>query len=147
MKKTWYLVGGVVLIALLAVAYYALSPLFITVELHEEVPQSASVPEQSRASVVGTPGHPASGEVRIVESGGTRFVRYENFKTINGPDLYVYLAKDIDAKDYVDLGRIRATEGSVNYEIPEGVDLSAYHYVLTWCKTFSVLFNYAEINM
>jgi hypothetical protein len=98
------------------------------------------------APVIGTALHPASGTARVVETSGTRYVRYENFKTINGPDLYIYLAKDLDAKEFVDLGRIRGTEGNINYEIPEGVNVTDYSYVLTWCKQFNTLFNYAKLT-
>ena len=97
------------------------------------------------APVIGTVGHPAEGSAFIVESEGKRYVRYENFKTINGPDLYVYLAKTPDAKEVVSLGLLRATEGNVNYEIPDGVDPKDYPYALVWCKQFGVLFNSAKL--
>lgn len=100
----------------------------------------------SSAAVTGTAGHPASGTVRIVSADGKNYVRYENYKTINGPDLYVYLAKDLDAKEFVNLGVLKATEGNINYEIPQGVNPQDYPYVLTWCKIFGALFNYAEIK-
>lgn len=92
-----------------------------------------------------TPLHPASGEVRIVETGDETIVRFENFETINGPNVHVYLAKDLDAKEFVDLGRIRGTEGNINYTVPANVDISEYTYVMHWCVPFGVLFNYAEI--
>ena len=98
------------------------------------------------AEVVGTAGHPASGTARIVSADGKNYVRYENFKTINGPDIYVYLSKDLEANDFVSLGRVKATEGNINYEIPSTVNSSDYPYVLTWCKVFGVLFNSAKIN-
>lgn len=143
-KKLLYGIGGAVLVAVLAFAYYAISPLFRTIQADEAAPV-ASTEVAPAATVTGTAGHPASGTVRIVEADGKRYVRYENFKTINGPDLFVYLAKDTGAKEFINLGTIRATEGNVNYEIPDGTDLSQYHYVLTWCKTFSVLFNSADL--
>ncbi len=146
MKKIWYIAGAVALLGLLAFGYYALSPLFIRVELDESAPQGVAASEQAGAPVMGTPAHPASGTVRVVEADGKRYVRYEDFKTINGPDLYVYLASDMDATEFIDLGRIRATEGNVNYEIPAGVDLDEYPYVLVWCKAFGVLFNSAHIQ-
>jgi hypothetical protein len=168
MKKILYIGGGIVLVGVLAFAYYALSPLFINIELDEALPpgaentqeeteessatQTPAQPqtqaesqESAGAPVVGTTGHPASGTARIVETGGTTYVRYEDFKTINGPDLYVYLATDLEATEFVDLGRLRATEGNVNYEVPAGVDISEYRYVLVWCKAFSVLFNSADL--
>lgn len=105
-----------------------------------------AVMEPRLAVIVPTAAHPASGTVRIVEADGKSYVRYENFKTINGPDLYVYLAKDLQAKEYVDLGRLKATEGNINYEIPAGVSVNEYPYVLVWCRAFGVLFNSAKIN-
>ena len=96
--------------------------------------------------VVDTPTHPASGSVFVFESETGTIIRYENFETINGPSLHVYLAKDIDATEYVDLGPIRGTRGNINYKVPEGVDLSEYPIVMYWCVPFRVLFNYAEIR-
>ena len=97
--------------------------------------------------VTPTFGHPASGTARVVtRSNGSKFIRFENFKTINGPNLHVYLAKDLDADDFIDLGSIRGTEGNINYDVPVGTDLDEYKYVLHWCVPFSVLFNYAELK-
>ena len=143
MKKALYAVGAVFAVALVWFAYYAISPLFRSIKVDEAAP-SAEVNTSRAAPVVGTTGHPASGAARIVQSDGKTYARYENFKTINGPDIYVYLSKDLDAKDFVSLGVVRATEGNINYEIPAGVDPSTYRYVLTWCKQFGVLFNYAD---
>ncbi len=81
-----------------------------------------------------------------MEADGKRYLRYENFKTINGPDLFVYLSGDLEAKTYVNLGELRATEGNVNYEIPKDIDLDVYPYALVWCQQFSVLFNSAKIR-
>lgn len=144
MKKVLYIAAGILALGVLWFAYYAISPLFRNVKVDDALPQTAQT-ENTHASVMGTVGHPASGTARIVAVDGKNYVRYENFKTINGPDLYVYLAKDLDAKEYISLGTLRATEGNVNYEIPQGVNPAEYRYVLTWCKQFSVLFNYADL--
>lgn len=111
-----------------------------------DAPSQSRVAGSNPVPVTGTVGHPASGTVRIVESGGKTYIRYENYKTVNGPDLYVYLATDKSAKDIVSLGPIKATEGNLNYEVPPGTDLSKYRHVLTWCRPFSVLFNSAELS-
>lgn len=115
----------------------------------ETEPQDSVSPPPSVSSeaqpVIGTTGHPASGTAKIVSSGEAMFLRYENFKTLNGPDLFVYLSKDISATDFVDLGPLRATEGNINYEIPDTVDPRKYPYALVWCKAFGVLFNSAKL--
>jgi len=113
-------------------------------EMSEEMPEQGK--EILTYPVLGTRGHPASGEVRVLETSDGTVIRYENFSTINGPDLHVYLAKDIDAKDFIDLGPIRGTRGNINYEVPKDVTVSEYRYVMYWCVPFGVLFNYAEIQ-
>ena len=145
-KKLLYTTGILIGIVILTFAYYAVSPLFINIKVDDVNPEVSNSKSSQPVLIVGTTGHPASGTVRIIEADGTNYVRYENFKTINGPDIYVYLAKDLDAKEYVNLGKVRATEGNVNYEIPGGINLNEYRYVMLWCKIFGVLFNYADLS-
>jgi hypothetical protein len=91
--------------------------------------------------------HNAEGIVKVVYlEGGSDVLRLEELKVTNGPDLYVYLAADKQASDFVDLGRLKANNGNQNYDIPEGTDLSKYDTVLVWCKQFSVLFGSAELT-
>jgi hypothetical protein len=70
----------------------------------------------------------------------------EDFKTLNGPDLYVYLATDKNAKDFVDLGMIQRFSGMQSYEIPDELDFEKYNEVLIWCKAFGVLFGNAQLQ-
>lgn len=183
----------VFIIAIVWIAYYLISPLFITVEVQEELPDNIVTEEVSNLAVdvpsgveklteeekeemekqeaefvdvevevtepmpedviptaftiMHTAGHPAEGTVRILETtdGGT-IIRYEDFSTINGPKLHLYLAKDLEATEFVDLGPVKGTKGNINYEVPEEVDISEYKYVMYWCVPFRVLFNFAEIN-
>lgn len=146
MKK---IIIGIIIVLGLGFAYYAISPFFRNVKLDEKISEqiASEVKEGTKAQpVTGTPGHPASGTVRIVSIEGKKHIRYENYKTINGPDIYVYLSKDKEAKEYIEIAKVKATEGNINYEIPEGINVEEYPYVLTWCKAFGVLFNYALIE-
>ncbi|MCF7815528.1 MAG: peptide-methionine (R)-S-oxide reductase MsrB [Candidatus Pacebacteria bacterium] len=141
------------LILLLGFCYYIFSPLFIKISINDVLPverttsstDTAIIPDVTRYPITGTSGHPAQGTVQLITTDTERVIRYEDFKTINGPDLFVYLSKDIDGKEFINLGEIKGTEGNINYLIPSDVDLATYHYVLTWCKQFGVLFNYADI--
>ena len=67
-------------------------------------------------------------------------MRYENYAGTNGPDLRVCLADDLNATNFVDLGRAKGNKGNINYSIPDEVDVADYKYVLTWCRAFSALF-------
>lgn len=89
--------------------------------------------------------HDVKGQALLIkESNGKYVLRFENFETINGPDLRIYMSTGLDDKDFIDLGEIKATKGNVNYSIPEGTDLSKYKNVLVWCEDFSILFSYAS---
>ena len=169
--STKHVVIGLVLLAIVGgVSYYAISPIFRIRVANDPLPAGATsgIPmptstAQAASStpaapmpavamigatpvpVAGTFAHPASGTVRVVGADGKSYVRYENFKTLNGPDIFVYLATDENASDFVNLGPVKATEGNINYEIAPGTDLTEYHYVLTWCRMFSVLFNSAHL--
>lgn len=97
----------------------------------------------SRADMIAR-AHDVEGTALLVGSGNETFLRFENLKTINGPDLRIYLSSGLNADDIIDLGPIRATEGNVNYAIPAGSDLKKYRNAMIWCRTFGVLFSYAQ---
>lgn len=91
--------------------------------------------------------HDAEGVAKVLTlSDGKIFLRLENLKATNGPDLYVYLSTDKNVEDIVNLGRLKGNIGNQNYEIPTGTDLSKYNTVLIWCKAFSTLFGSAKLS-
>ncbi|MGQ0771258.1 MAG: DM13 domain-containing protein [Nitrososphaerota archaeon] len=91
--------------------------------------------------------HNAEGMAKVIPlDDGSKVLRLEDFESTNGPDLYVYLATDEKATEYVSLGELKANIGNQNYQIPEGTDLSKYDTALIWCKQFSVLFGHADLS-
>lgn len=91
--------------------------------------------------------HKAEGVAKVIDlTDGRTFLRLENLKTTNGPDLYVYLSSGKDASEIVDLGKLKGNIGNQNYEIPAGTDLSKFNTVLIWCKAFSTLFGSAQLS-
>ena len=78
---------------------------------------------------------------------GSNVLRLEDFRSTNGPDLYVYLSVDDRASEFLDLGTLKANQGNQNYDIPEDADLNEYNRVLIWCKAFDVLFGSAELSL
>lgn len=155
---------GIILGVVTPVAAYTGSPLFFDVMTDEPLPEITStvtttdgittstleVPHVlAMGSFVGINDgiHNAEGMAKLVKlADGKQLLRLEDFKATNGPDLYVYLATDGTAQDYVSLGKLKANIGNQNYEIPEGTDLAKYNTALIWCKQFSVLFGSAEIS-
>jgi len=91
--------------------------------------------------------HNSEGQAKVIQlSNGSNFLRLEDFRSTNGPDLYVYLSTDKSASDFVNLGRLKGNAGDQNYEISDETDLSKYDTVLIWCQAFSVLFGSAELE-
>jgi hypothetical protein len=83
---------------------------------------------------------------------GRRFLRFEDFRTSNGPDVRVYLSAaaaggpgDRFDDDYVELGHLKGNIGSQNYRIPASLDLGRYRSAVVWCKRFSVAFGAAAV--
>ncbi len=89
--------------------------------------------------------HSVKGQALLIEKGNQKIIRFKDFETDNGPDLHIYLSSDLSNKDFIDLGKIRATKGNVNYELATSADTSRYNRVLVWCVPFGVLFSYAEL--
>ena len=90
--------------------------------------------------------HNAEGMAKVIPlQDGSNILRLENLRVTNGPDLYVYLATDKSASDFVSLGKLKANNGNQNYNIPSEIDLTKYDTVLIWCRPFSVLFGSAEL--
>lgn len=95
--------------------------------------------------------HFGSGSVRLLRGpAGEVVLRFEEYEVRNGPDLFVYLTPDpggdVGADGALDLGAIRATRGNVNYEVPSGVDTSAFRSAVIWCRSFDVVFAVATFE-
>ena len=91
--------------------------------------------------------HDVEGSAVLIENNSDRILRFEDFETVNGPNLHIYLAWDQSAVDFVDLGPIKATKGNVKYEIPEDVDVEKYNTVVVYCIDFKAGFSLAELQI
>ena len=87
--------------------------------------------------------HFGRGTASLIEVEPGRYhLRLADFSVRNGPDLYVYLSTDADdyADDALELGTLKATDGSFGYDVPTGTDVSRFRSAIIWCKQFSHLF-------
>jgi hypothetical protein len=93
--------------------------------------------------------HFGRGTASIIEVEPGRYhLRLEDFSVRNGPDLYVYLSTAADdyADDALELGLLKATDGSFGYDLPAGTDPSRFRSAIIWCKQFSHLFAVAPFT-
>ena len=156
---------GVTLAVAIPLAWYLASPLWIRTSLVEAVPSPdpSAPPSVATSPRAVTPSatpfvrvthasgefsgtddfHFGRGTASLIEVRPGRFhLRLEDFSVRNGPDLYVYLSTAADdyAKGSLELGRLKATDGSFGYDVPEGTDVSRFRSAIIWCKQFSHLF-------
>jgi hypothetical protein len=164
----------VVVAAIAAVAWFQPQKLLIDERVDEALPVAAAPkggppdtsPGRPRTSAADTEpkilsaspfrslGHATSGRAVVLELvDGRRFLRLDDLRTSNGPDLFVYLsAAPVEAPratfddDFVSLGRLRANQGNQNYEIPNGVALDHYQSVVIWCRRFTYAFGAAALE-
>jgi hypothetical protein len=100
--------------------------------------------------------HETHGSAAILRGADGRLVlRLTDFSTSNGPDVRVYLVAAADAGDnatvtragFVELGKLKGTDGDQNYDVPPGLDLGKYRAVTIWCRRFSVNFATAPLTL
>jgi hypothetical protein len=98
--------------------------------------------------------HETTGQTTLSKADdGHYYVRFQDFRTENGPDLVVYLSTAQStasgtqfAQDFVDLGALKGNIGNQNYQVPDGTDLEKYKSVVIWCRRFNVAFGAAPLN-
>jgi len=164
--KKWGI--AIIIIVILAVAYYLISPIWRVVEMNEASPltktnkevsvisendnEALPVTETNKEVSVISEGnflaqaHDVAGKAILIQDQEQKVLRFENFETINGPNLHIYLSADTEGSDYIDLGPIKATVGNVNYQLDSAIDTDKYNKVLVWCVPFKVLFSFAELK-
>ena len=150
-----FLIGGV-----LGMGFGVALGFFLFPYIFPPPPAAETITEDDRSAPVATgtfihadpsdPIHYGSGKVSVYE----RAVFLEpDFKVGPGPAYHVYLvpkaairaSADVVDTMYIDLGGLRAFEGSQRYPIPAGVNLADYPSVVIWCERFSVLISPADL--
>ncbi len=99
--------------------------------------------------------HKGSGSASVYQLVDDRHVvRFENFRTTNGPALVVYLARhpspasasDVTDNGFLKLGELKGNVGNQNYPVPDGTNIDEYGSVVIWCELFGVLFSPAPLE-
>jgi hypothetical protein len=151
-------VGLVLLLAVAGPLGWVLgSPLFMRTELVEQVPPVAVATSAGGSATTLASGewqgaddfHFGSGDARLIEGeDGTLTLALEDFTVQNGPDLFVYVSPDPSGwtEDAVNLGTLKATDGTFSYQIPPGVSADDIASSVVWCKAFGVLFATAPLT-
>lgn len=87
-----------------------------------------------------------TGTCRLYLQNGKYVLALENISVSNGPDLHVYLSKEVQPVNFIDLGKLKSTNGTQVYEIAGQPDFSSYKYALIHCQQYNHLFGSAELK-
>ncbi len=97
--------------------------------------------------------HPTTGTVKIINTGGKRYLEFgKDFDTARGPLVRVVLHRNgsvpvnLQEKDYVTLAPLKSFTDAQRYAIPESINLDDFKSVAIWCEQFNVTFGFARLE-
>jgi hypothetical protein len=112
----------------------------------EEVVDTMFAVSKYSGTFVNGPYGAVSGTARIYLQNGQYILALENFSSTNGPDLHVYLSREVQPVNYIDLGRLKSVSGNQLYPLTGNVDFTYYKYALIHCQRYNHLFGSAELK-
>lgn len=165
MKTVTKVLLGLVAIAVLVIGWWLDSPLFLNETVDEGLPpvtesmestpdSDATVPEAPSSNPTfvgqfmdGEKNYETTGNILTVEAEDGTYLRFEDFETTNGPDLFVYLVEPGAETDTgIRLGALKGNIGSQNYQVRDQVDLNRHSTVVIWCRTFDADFGVGTLT-
>jgi hypothetical protein len=89
-----------------------------------------------KGSFSGAMNHSVSGSYALTGNGKERKLEFGNdFRMDKASDVYVMLGKGMTKDEgSLELGKLKKTDGSQSYNIPESANLASYSSVLLWSK-------------
>jgi hypothetical protein len=165
--------AAVLVLAAVPLTAYVVVPQFVRSTVVEKAPVAAASPGPTIAAGSGPPAEATApavtadavtvssgdlrqinavdfgrGRVLLLKVGEKHFLRFENVEIAAAPAQHVYLSDRTDGKpgNFTDLGSLKATSGSFNYEVPATVDVDSIGSVVSWCKQFNSTVTYAVMQ-
>ena len=156
--KKWVLIG--VGVPILIGLWWAFRPekLWINQKVDEAAPfASTADPQPLYTGTLEGKAHQTSGRATIYKGpSGGEYLRLTDFKTSNGPDVHVLLARGDDENlrqeivkgqlDSIELSSLKGNQGDQNYDVASSVDLNKYNAVVIYCERFHAIFGVARLE-
>ena len=94
----------------------------------------------------GRNGYRVSGTVTMTvkSNGGLKLDFGTDFKTQNGPGLYINLS-NLD-RGGIQIQKLTTINGSFSVDLPSNISIDDYNYVVIWCKPIGAAFGAAKLN-
>ena len=101
---------------------------------------------QNNGNFMNGPFGSVSGMATVYRQDGSLILALENMMISNGPQLHVYLSREVQPVNFIDLGPLQSTKGNQLYDITGNPDFSVYKYALIHCKKYDHLFGSAKLQ-
>lgn len=102
--------------------------------------------QQQKGVFMNGPYGSVSGRAIVYNKNGQLILALQDMNISNGPQLHVYLSKEVQPVNFLDLGPLQSTLGNQLYNINGTVDFSEYRYALVHCKKYNHLFGSALLQ-
>jgi uncharacterized protein YjdB len=100
-----------------------------------------------RGEFAGRNGYNVAGTAKLKLDGNLKLEFGTNFSSSAGPDLRVYLStSNSSTSGALEVALLQSTSGEQTYNIPAGVNITQYRYVLVWCKLVNRAFGVADFG-
>ncbi|MEN9569983.1 MAG: hypothetical protein RL172_1214 [Bacteroidota bacterium] len=109
-------------------------------------PGNGQLPVLYRGVFMNGPYGQASGIAKVVVKDDLQQLLLDSFVVTGGPDLHVYLSKEVQPLNFIDLGKLKFASGSQLYTIPANTNYADYQYALIHCQQYNHLFGSATIK-
>jgi len=121
-----------------------------TIPVNENIPpdttgSNSNMPKYTGNFINGPYGG-VTGMAKVYLQNGKYILALENISVVNGPDLHVYLSKEMPPINFIDLGKLKSTSGNQLYEIPGSPDFKEYTFALVDCQLYNHLFGSALLQ-
>jgi Electron transfer DM13 len=114
-----------------------------TTPLNEMLPDSGAV---ATGIFMNGPHGTVTGKAAVVVNNGSYSLALEDVMISRGPDLHVYLSKELQPVNFIDLGKLKSTAGNQLYTISGAPDITQYKYALVHCQQYNHLFGSAVLK-
>lgn len=141
----------------LAAIVIGLSGVTVTAPAFAEAGEAAAVTQEAGYATSGDfvrKSKRLKGSWNVEQRGDKTFIVFaDDFRAANGPDLKIFLSPksiaDATGKNAVDgsinIGELKKTKGTQEYEVPANINLADYGSVLVHCEAYSVLWGGGDL--
>ena len=96
--------------------------------------------------LIPNPFESANGKVKVYKTGTVYSLVLEDFSSVNGPDLHVYLAQEATPVHFIDLGKLKSYSANQTYSINGAPDFSKYKFATIHCQQYDVVFGHTPLQ-